>query len=200
MLTKYEFKIDNAFNVNEISNFQFQFFESSAYSFAGLYVFVIELLNEKDRVYGNVVLALGVSIGSLLFGIAVMFEHDANVVLRMFHIPGIFILFYFLFISESIHWLLATGRINRAISTIKRIARFNRLELSEKTIESIKLKYSEPFSAQQKTQQNVKDQSVLHLFWKMLKIVFNGLQPILVIWVYINTQFKCLALIILYHI
>lgn len=109
--------------------FQFQFLESSAYSFAGLYVFVIELLNEKNRVYGNVVLALGLSVGSLLFGIAVMFQHDFRVVLRMFHIPGIFVLLYFLFICESV------------IAAIKRIAKFNRLELSEISIESIKQKY-----------------------------------------------------------
>lgn len=151
--------------------FQFQFFESSAYSFAGLYVFVIELLNEKDRVYGNVALALGVSIGSLLFGIAVMFEHDFRVVLRMFHIPGIFVLLYFLLVNESVPWLLATGRVHRGIKTIKRIARFNRLEISETTIESIKLKYSTACSTQQqKTQRSVQQhQSVLHSFCKMLK-------------------------------
>lgn len=169
--------------------------ESSAYAFAGLYVFVIELLNEKNRVYGNVALALGVSVGSLLFGIAVMFEHDFRVVLRMFHIPGIFVLLYFCFISESVHWLLATGRIDRGIAAIKRIAKFNRLELSETSIESIKLKYSPSISAQEKSnEKHVENQSVLRLFWKMLKTRTLCLRFLNICFQWILTYFSNLGL------
>lgn len=156
---------------------------------------MIELLNEKDRVYGNVVLALGVSIGSLLFGIAVMFEHDFRVVMRMFHIPGIFVLFYFLFFNESVPWLLATGRVDRGIKAIKRIARFNRLELPETTIESIKFKYSTAVPTQpQKSQQNVQSPSVLHSFWKMLKTRTLCLRFLNVCFQWVATYFTSLGL------
>lgn len=157
-------------------------------------MFVIELLNEKSRVYGNVALALGVSVGSLLFGIAVMFEHDFRVVLRMFHIPGIFVLLYFFFISESIHWLLATGKIDRGIAAIKRIAKFNRLELSETSIESIKQKYSTPLPAQNKLNEQVESQSVLRLFWKMLKTRTLCLRFLNICFQWVATYFSNLGL------
>lgn len=157
-------------------------------------MFVIELLNEKSRVYGNVALALGVSVGSLLFGIAVMFEHDFRVVLRMFHIPGIFVLLYFFFISESIHWLLATGKIDRGIAAIKRIAKFNRLELSETSIESIKQKYSTPLPAQNKLNEQVESQSVLRLFWTMLKTRTLCLRFLNICFQWVATYFSNLGL------
>lgn len=130
---------------------------------------MIELLNEKDRVYGNVILATISTIGSLLFGVIVMFVHDFRVVLQIFSIPGLFVFVYYWFISESIRWLLATGRVDRALVAIKRIAKFNRIELSKKSIELFKQKYSTTLSAQEKSNENVETQSVLHSFWKMLK-------------------------------
>lgn len=131
---------------------------------------MIELLNENNRVYSNLILASGASIGSLLFGIAVMFEHDFRVVLRLFNVPGIFFaILNFWFIYESVYWLLATGRIGRAIMTIKRIAKTNGYELSEETIETITMRYSAKFSERQQSNENAKKQSVLKIFWKMLK-------------------------------
>lgn len=130
---------------------------------------IIELLNENDRVYGNVILGTVGTLGSLLFGVAVMFEHDFRIILRMFSLPGMITCVYFWFISESLQWLLATGNIDRAIIAMKRIAKFNGFELSEKSIESIKQKYSPSISAQEKSDEHGEEQSVLRLFWKMLK-------------------------------
>lgn len=148
-----------------------EFIEAAAHGcvFTGIYVFAIELLNAKHRVFGFVSMVIGTSVGNIFFGISVMFVHDFRTVLRIFTIPGLFVFFYFLFICESFRWLLATGRIDRAISTIKRIARFNRREFPEKTIESIKLHYSTTFSAKQNTNENEKKESVLQLFWTILK-------------------------------
>lgn len=144
-----------------------EFLEAAAHGcvFTGIYVFAIELFNEKHHVLGYVTAGIGNSVGDLLFGVTVMFLHDFRTVLRIFNIPGLFVFFYFLFICESVRWLLATGRIDRAITTIKRIAKFNRLELSEKAVESIKLHYS----AKQNANEDEKEESVLQLFWTILK-------------------------------
>lgn len=150
---------------------QLEFLEAAAHScvFTGIYVFAMELLSAKYRVLGSMLVAIGGSVGNLLFGIAVMYVHDFRVVLRIFNIPGLFVFFYFLIQSESVRWLLATGRIDRAIDTMKRIAKFNRRELSEKTIQMIRLKYSTNTSAQQKSQNTNENQSVLHAFWTIFK-------------------------------
>lgn len=147
-----------------------EFLEAAAHgcAFTTIYVFAIEQLNEKHRVFGNVLMVYGGSVGNLLFGIAVMFEHDFRIILFAFNVPGLLVFFYYLFVCESVRWLLASGRIDRAIMTMKRIAKFNRRELSEKTIETIKQKYSTTIFAKSKSDGNtkecVKNRSVLHLF------------------------------------
>lgn len=73
----------------------------------------------------------------MLLGVAAMYVHDFRILMRIFYIPGLFVFAYFWLVPESTRWLLATGRTDRAIETLKRIARFNRRELSEKTIEGI---------------------------------------------------------------
>lgn len=157
-------------------------------------MFIIELLNEKNRAYSNLILASGATIGSMLFGIAVMFEHDFRIVLRFFNIPALFVFFYFWFIFESVHWLLATGRIGRAIMNIKRIAKVNRHELSEETIEKITLRYSAKLSDRQKSNENVKNQSVLNLFWTMLKTRTLCLRFLNICYQWIAGKFSVLGL------
>lgn len=107
-------------------------------------------------------MTIGNSMGNLLFGIVVMFVHDFRVVLRIFNIPGLLVFFYFWLIPESTRWLLTTGRVDRAIMTMKRIAKFNRIELSEKKIETIKRTYS----VHRKSEAN---ESLLQLLWTALK-------------------------------
>lgn len=147
--------------------FQLEFFEAGAHGcvFTAIYGFAIELLNAKHRVFGYVLMVVGGSVGNLLFGIVVMFVHDFRVVLRIINAPGMLVFLYFWFIPESTRWLLATGRVDRAISTMKRIAKFNRCKLSEKKIESIKLDHL----ARKKSNENEQNQSVLALLWTVLK-------------------------------
>lgn len=49
---------------------------------------------------------------------------------------------YFWLIPESIRWLLITGRVERAVKILKRIALVNGKKISETSIVAIKLRYS----------------------------------------------------------
>lgn len=67
-------------------------------------------------------------------------------------------------------WLLATGRVDRAIHTLKRIARFNRRELSEKTIEAIKLRYSTELPTEKRsTIEHEENQTMFQLLCTIFK-------------------------------
>lgn len=67
---------------------------------------------------------------------------------------------------------MATGRIDRAIYTFKRIAKFNGRELSEKSIELIRLQYSS-VSVNEKQSieagKSVENPSVMQLLWSVFK-------------------------------
>lgn len=71
-----------------------------------------------------------------------MHVHDFRYLLRITYIPGLFLFVNFFLVPESIRWLLVTGRVDRALKNLKRIARVNGKELSEKSIAFLKSKYS----------------------------------------------------------
>lgn len=71
-----------------------------------------------------------------------MYVPDFRIIIRLCYIPGLFVFIYYWLVPESIRWLLVTGRVDRAINILKRTAKINRKELSAKSIEIIKLRYS----------------------------------------------------------
>lgn len=80
--------------------------------------------------------------GAVLLGIVAMFVHDFRTVIRILYIPGLCSIFYFWLVPESVRWLLISGRVDRAVQVLKRIARINGKRLSEKSIDMMKLRYS----------------------------------------------------------
>lgn len=78
----------------------------------------------------------------MILGIVAMYKHEYREVIRVFCIPGLLVFLYFWIVPESVRWLLATGRTDRAINTLKSIAKLNRRQLSDKSIEMIQLQYS----------------------------------------------------------
>lgn len=79
----------------------------------------------------------------MVLGFVGFYVHDFRILMRIFYIPGLFVFVFYFMVPESTRWLLATGRTDRAINTLKRIAKFNRRELSENTINALKLRYKQ---------------------------------------------------------
>lgn len=139
-------------------------------------MYAVELMTMKYRVFGNVAMGMGNSVGSSVFGLVAMYVHDSRMLLRFFYIPGLVVFTYFWLLPESIRWLLTTGRVDRAINILKRTAKLNGRELSENTIKMIELQYSN-ISATEKQQPNemnggvagVESKSVFELLWAILK-------------------------------
>lgn len=77
-----------------------------------------------------------------MLGFAAFYVHDFRNLMRIFYTPGLFLIVYFWLVPESVRWLLVKGNVDRATGILKRTARVNGKELSEKSIESMKLKYS----------------------------------------------------------
>lgn len=71
-----------------------------------------------------------------------MYIHNFRHLLRVLYTPGLFVFLYFWLVPESVRWLLITGRVDSAVSVLKRIAKVNGKTLSDKSIEMLKLQYS----------------------------------------------------------
>lgn len=104
----------------------------------------IEWVNSKHRVMGGTIISIAYAIGEMLVGFVAMYIHDYRVMSRILYLPGLFVFTYFWLVPESVRWLLVTGRVERAIKILKRTAKINHKELSPKSIEVLKLKYSTP--------------------------------------------------------
>lgn len=87
-------------------------------------------------------MSIAYAVGEMILGFAALYIYNYRTLIRVFCVPGLLIFLYFWIVPESVRWLLATGRIDRAIETLKRMAKFNRRQLSEKSIELIRMEYS----------------------------------------------------------
>lgn len=131
-------------------NLQFEFFEAAAGTsvFGGMYILSIEWVSSKHRVLGSTIMAISFPFGEIILGFAAMYIHNYRYLLRTLYIPGIFILFYYWLLPESVRWLLHHGHVDRAITILKRTATVNGKMLSEKTIKLIRLRYSQNTSSE----------------------------------------------------
>lgn len=80
--------------------------------------------------------------GEMMLGIVAMNVHNFRHLLRILYTPGLFVIFYFWIVPESPRWLLISGRVDRAIKVLKRIAWCNGKNLSEKSIDMLRTQYS----------------------------------------------------------
>lgn len=118
-----------------------EFLESSAgtCTFAASYVIALEWASTKYRVLGSALISLTFSIGEVLLGVTAMYVHNFRYILRILYTPGLLVILYFWIIPESVRWLLVTGQTDRAIKILKRIAKVNGKELSDRSIELLKV-------------------------------------------------------------
>lgn len=154
---------------------QCEFLEAGALTscFTGIYLYAIELLSKKYRVLGNTTMFVAFALGEICFGIVAMYVHDFRHIIRIFSIPGLLIILYLWILPESVRWLLVTRRIDRAIDTLKRIAKCNGRELSDRSIEMIKTQYASiPLTEKQsieEEQKGAENPTVFQLLWTVLK-------------------------------
>ncbi|XP_055297915.1 organic cation transporter protein-like [Sitodiplosis mosellana] len=138
------FGIIKSFSVSYSMYITMEFFEASAgtCTFSGIYVLAMEWLSSKYRALGASIVVTSFSFGEMLLGIVAMYVHNFRYLLRVIYTPGLFVILYFWLVPESIRWLLITGRVDRAVKILKRIAKVNGKTLSDKSVEMLHLQYS----------------------------------------------------------
>lgn len=111
-------------------------------TFAGTFVLAIEWVHSRYRVLGSMVVSLAYPCGEILLGLVAMYVHDFRFWIRFLYAPGLLLIIYLWIVPESIRWLLSMGKVDRAIEILRRTASVNGKQLSDKSIEILKSKYS----------------------------------------------------------
>ncbi|CAH0719740.1 unnamed protein product, partial [Brenthis ino] len=110
-----------------------EFFEAAlGYGFnSAAYVMMVELARPSLRAAFACATGVGYGLGGVMFAfIARRFTYWRDL-LRVIHTPALLLPLYWLILDESIRWLHATRRKDRAIATVRKVARWNNVTLDE---------------------------------------------------------------------
>lgn len=107
-------------------------------SYMSIFILGMELVGRKKRAIGSVIISFVFSMGQVLLGFIAMYAKRFRILLRIMYIPTFLVLSYIWIIPESIRWLLSKGRNQDAVRIIERAAKINRVELSPKSLDSLK--------------------------------------------------------------
>lgn len=97
----------------------------------------MELVGPEKRALSTAILAAAYPLGEVTMGLVAKYVTNWRNFLRFLYAPGLLHIAYFWIIDESVRWLLAKGRYDEAIRTLKKAARFNRTPLSEQSLEKL---------------------------------------------------------------
>lgn len=108
----------------------------------------------------------------MLLGTVAYFVHDFRLLIRILYTPALLIVFYFWLVPESVRWLLVNGKVDRAIKILKRTASVNGRNLSETSIELIRLKYA--YDSTSKSSMNKEDEADDHSLFHKFRIILRS--------------------------
>ncbi|CAK1555077.1 unnamed protein product [Leptosia nina] len=112
-------------------------FGSGAFSCA--YILLMEVIGPKYRVAAGATMNTCFSIGQITMGLLAWAVPDWRKLTLTLYIPQFITIFYYWTMFESIRWYMSKGRYEDAEVTLKRVAQINGRQLSDKSIESLKL-------------------------------------------------------------
>lgn len=80
------------------------------------------------------------TLGTLLTIFVASYTHNFKLILRIINLPGLLLIVYIWLARESLLWLLVHQKYDRAIETVERAAKMNKIELSQRTFNIIAAK------------------------------------------------------------
>lgn len=92
-----------------------------------------ELVGPQYRVLAGAALSTSFALGQVLLGLLAWWLPNWRTLTRVLYAPQLLVVGYCWLLAESVRWLLARGRHERAASVLQRAARVNGRELSRKT-------------------------------------------------------------------
>ncbi|XP_045769450.1 organic cation transporter protein-like isoform X2 [Maniola jurtina] len=106
-------------------------------AFSSAFILATELVGPKYRVITGVTLTSMFTLGEVLLGGTAWLIPPWRYVIMVTTIPCFFFVVYYWIITESVRWLLSTKKYTEAKKILHTIARVNKTQISEKSLEVI---------------------------------------------------------------
>ncbi|CAH2047631.1 unnamed protein product, partial [Iphiclides podalirius] len=133
------FGLIRAFSTNYTMYLVLQLLQSTlgGGTFSSAYIFAAELVGPKYRVLTGAVTSSMFAVGLIVLGgLAWVVQSWRNLILAL-HIPCFLVVSYYWFLGESIRWLLSKQKFTEARAALEEVARVNRTQISEKSMEAL---------------------------------------------------------------
>ncbi|XP_047517605.1 organic cation transporter protein-like [Pieris napi] len=128
-----------AFSVNYNMYLALQILQTTlgAGTFSSAYVFAAELVGPKWRVVASATATSMFATGQVILGVVAWLIQPWRYMIMALHIPCFLIISYYWILSESIRWLLSKQRFEEARTVLENIARVNKTQISEKSMQGL---------------------------------------------------------------
>ncbi|XP_026318755.1 organic cation transporter protein-like [Hyposmocoma kahamanoa] len=137
-------------------------------TFSSCYILVMELVGPKYRVAAGATLSTMFAVGQVLLGFIAWGVPSWRPLTRVLFAPQLLVVTYFWILSESIRWLMSKGRYEESEIILKKVAKVNKKQLSEKSLEALRT------SAEvEKTREKVKEPWLVTKVFKSKLILFR---------------------------
>lgn len=94
------------------------------------FIIGVEMVGPKKREMSSIVLNYFYAVGEALVGLTAFLLHDWQLLQYALSIPPLFFIVYYWLVPESVRWLIARNRKEKAGQIIRKAAQVNRKELS----------------------------------------------------------------------
>ncbi|CAH4036709.1 organic cation transporter protein-like [Pieris brassicae] len=128
-----------AFSVNYNMYLALQILQTTlgAGTFSSAYIFAAELVGPKWRVLASATATSTFALGQVILGGVAWLIQPWRYMIMALHIPCFLIISYYWILSESIRWLLSKQRFEEARTVLENIARVNKTQISEKSMQGL---------------------------------------------------------------
>ena len=102
-------------------------------NFVMMYILVMEYLRQSSRTFGlNLVIGVFYCIGSVATPLLALLLGDWRTFLGVTAVPILIVPFFWFILPESIHWLVASKKPERALEMLHKVAKYNGRVLGDK--------------------------------------------------------------------
>lgn len=106
------------------------------------FIIGVEMVGPKKREMSSIVLNYFYAFGEALVGLTAWLFHDWQLLQYALSIPPLFFIVYYWLVPESVRWLIARNRKEKAGQIIRKAAQVNRKELSVNLLANFQLEVS----------------------------------------------------------
>lgn len=97
-----------------------------------------ELVGPKYRVAAGATISTMFAVGQVILGFIAWGVQPWRTLTQVLYAPQLLVVCYFWILSESVRWLLSKGRYEESEQILKKVAKSNNKELSEKSLEALR--------------------------------------------------------------